>query len=105
MTITREFFLAFGKTGSARVSIAGRGKTEPMLNRGERLARIKLELPDNFFDIPSLKATVKVDPGAVAGIPEIDVQTAGDALSAAIGCDVDLQIIPPDRPAGAEEEE
>ena len=66
----------------------------PDLGRDERAVALTLKLPTALWKVPSLQATVTVDAPPVPA-PVIDVQAASDALSSALGVDIDLIVRQP----------
>lgn len=84
--IEYAFWLIFKADGSMRFS-----RGEPSIQRGERAMGVTAVLPKSLFRVPVLTAQIGVQ-GEDGERFQIDVKAASEALSAAIGCDVDLRI-------------
>lgn len=85
-SIDYAFWLIFKADGSMRFA-----RGEPTIQRGERAMGVTAVLPKSLFRTPVLTARIGVQ-GEEGDRFQIDVKAASEALSAAIGCDVDLRI-------------
>ncbi|MBP8235696.1 MAG: hypothetical protein KAY22_25710 [Rhizorhabdus sp.] len=89
--ITREaveycYWLVFDADGGVRLS-----RGQPSLAPGERGMSITTTLPRSLFATPQLRATINItDQGTPA--MEIDVNAAGTALAAVLGCEVVMSV-------------
>lgn len=84
--IEYSFWLVFDADGGMRLS---RGK--PPLSPNERGMSINTTLPRSLFAVPQLRAQITIsDQGAPA--MEIDVNAAGAALAAALGCEIVMTV-------------
>lgn len=86
------FWLTFYADGAMRFT-----RTRPALGRTERSMRCVATLPKSLFSTPTLSATITVDDAGAAAMA-VDVRAASDALSLALGVDVDLRIVGGDEP-------
>jgi hypothetical protein len=95
------FWLVFDSTGGIRLT-----RGEPPLGRNERAMALTVNVPHTLFKTPSLRATINIE-APEPMVPPIDLTAAAAALKQAIGCDVDMQVLPRDNftPAGFENEE
>ena len=84
--IEYSFWLVFDSSGGVRMS---RGK--PTVSRDERSVRLTAALPTSLFKTPELAARITV-PGQPCEPIQIDIELAREALKAALGVDVDIQI-------------
>jgi hypothetical protein len=89
-SIEYQLWLTFDYNGNIRVS-----RGEPDVTANERAMWCVVTLPISLFLKPQLKAAITIADGEPQSF-QIDVQAAGEALKAAIGCDVDLRVILPD---------
>lgn len=85
--IEYSFWLSFRDDGTMRFT-----RTKPGVYRGERAMRCSAKLPKSLFTTPTLSATITVDDAGAAAMT-VDVRAASDALSLALGVDVDLRVI------------
>lgn len=85
--IEYTFWLVFDDQGGMRMA---RGR--PGTNRNERAMEITARLPRSLFRTPELRATIKIDEAASMDF-NLNVEAASDALKAALGVDLDLQVI------------
>lgn len=86
------FWLIFDADGGMRFS-----RGEPALGRGERAMACSAKLPRSLFRVPELRATIGVS-DAAPGAFTIDVEAAGEALRAVVGCDIDFRVTTPEQP-------
>jgi hypothetical protein len=86
--IDYSFWLVFDDAGGMRFS-----RGEPALARNERAMSCRTILPRALFRTPTLRATINVTEGGETAFA-LDVSAVSDALKQAIGCDVDLKILP-----------
>jgi hypothetical protein len=84
------FWLVFNKHGKIHQTIR-----EPDVSRDERKMQMQVDLPKSLWSTPALKASVRVTDDDNEPKFEIDLTAAGDALRAALGVDVDIQVVPP----------
>lgn len=84
------FWLTFYADGAMRFT-----RTRPTLGRTERSMRCSATLPKSLFTTPTLSATITVDDAGATAMT-VDVRAASDALSLALGVDVDLRVSGPD---------
>ena len=82
-----DIWLVFDYFGPVKVT-----KTEPDLSRNERAMFMKVSLPKALFEIPSLRASLKVDD---TGSPQLDVTAIADAVKLATGLDIDVRVQEP----------
>ena len=84
--IEYSYWLVFDNAGSMRLS-----RGQPALAPNERGMAVTTTLPRSLFATPQLRATINItDQGAPA--MEIDVNAAGTALAAALGCEVVMSV-------------
>lgn len=81
-----SFWLIFDDDGSVRLL-----RALPSVGRNERAMSMTAKLPLSLFKTPQLSATLTVDAPAVEPMV-VDLRAASEALSMAIGVDVDLQV-------------
>lgn len=83
------FQLVFDEGGSVRLT-----RSEGKLDRGERSMGMLLKVPRSLWQTPTLRATVEIaDPGNPRAV--IDVKAASEAVSQALGIDIDLVVQQP----------
>lgn len=81
-----SFWLIFDSNGGVRLT-----RGEPGLARNERGMSMTARLPGALFRTPTLSGTMTIEaPEPV--LPPIDITAAAEALKAALGVDIDLQI-------------
>lgn len=80
-------WLVFHKNGAVRLC-----RREPDLSRDERCMYVEAKLPLTLWEVPTLRASIAVDG---AGAPKVDLEIACDTIRAALGVDVDLQVVGP----------
>lgn len=91
-TIDYGFWLIFGNDGSMRFT-----RTEPSVDRNERKMSAQVTLPRSIFRTPELRAVLTIaDPGTQGHV--IDIEAASTALKGALGCDIDVRIMPQEGP-------
>lgn len=84
--IEYSYWLVFDDEGGVRLS-----RGQPSLSPCERGMSLSTTLPRSLFATPQLRATINItDQGAPA--MEIDVNAAGTALAAALGCEVVMTV-------------
>jgi hypothetical protein len=85
--IEYSFWLAFGFDGSVSLS-----RAQPSLTPNQRAMSLVAKLPLTLFRTPQLKATINV---AADGQPDlvVDVEAAAEALTRALGVDVEVRRI------------
>lgn len=85
-TIEYSFWLVFDDEGGMRLA-----RGQPSLTPGERGMSVSATLPRSLFSVPQLRAQINItDQGAPA--MQIDVNAAGAALAAAIGCEIIMSV-------------
>lgn len=82
------FWLVFSTDGTMRFS-----RGQPTVHRTERAMACTAKLPRSLFKTPELRATIGISEAAPSSY-HIDVEAAGEALRQAVGCDIDLRVIP-----------
>lgn len=87
--IEYSFWLTFGADGSMRFA-----RGQPTTSRGERAMACTASIPKSIFRTPMLTASIGITEEQATSF-NIDVRAAAEALSLAVGCDVDLRITPP----------
>lgn len=85
-----SFWLIFDDRGGVRLT-----RGEPGTRRNERGMQMKVKLPHALFRVPSLRADIEIT-APEPTVPPIDLTAAADALKAALGCDIDVRVIPPE---------
>jgi len=96
-TIEFSFHLVFESRGNMRFS-----RGAPALESNERSMSITATLPISLFKTPQLRGTIKFDDPEAADrlFHDIDVAEASDALSGALGVDIDLVVNKPEQDSG-----
>lgn len=84
-----SLWLIFHRDGTVRIT-----RGQPDCDRNERALALTAKIPVAIFRTPTLSATLTIsDPGPTA--QQIDVAAASEALSGALGCDIDLVVREP----------
>lgn len=84
--IEYAYWLVFDDAGAMRFS-----RGQPSLNPGERAMSCRTQLPRSLFRVPQLTATIHVAEGEPSAFA-IDVEAAGEALAAVVGCAVVMTV-------------
>lgn len=84
--IEYSFWLVFGADGSMRFT-----RGQPSVGRGERGMSCTASLPKSLFQTPMLTASIGITEEQATTF-SIDVHAAAEALSQAVGCDIDLRV-------------
>lgn len=82
-----RFWLTF--SGDGQVTLT---RGEPRVDRNQRAVAMTATLPVSLFKTPSLRASLTINHRQDDAI-DFDVQAASDALSLALGVDVDMRVI------------
>lgn len=86
-SITYGFWLIFDSAGGMRLA-----RQRPNAGRAERAMFMEATLPRALFSTPDLRGTITVADPLDAPI-SIDVAAASEALSQALGVDIDLKVV------------
>jgi hypothetical protein len=81
-----SFWLIFDNLGGVRLT-----RGQPALGRNERSMSMSVKLPYALFKTPTLSASLTID-APEPMVPAIDITAASEALSKALGVDIDLQV-------------
>lgn len=84
--IEYSFWLTFGSDGSMRFA-----RGQPTTSRSERAMSCTASIPKSLFRTPTLTASIGITEEQAQAF-SINVAAAAEALSLAVGCDVDLRI-------------
>lgn len=84
--------LVFSHSGDVRMT-----RTPPSLAASERAMFLQANLPKALWHTPSLRATIDVKPDMNEPNIMLDLEAAADQMRSALGFDVELRVVPPEK--------